>query len=195
MRIIPVLSVLMMLACAGSSTSRTQYLLRAEPKERTGRVEAPVHVGLRRVAVAPYLDQSGIVVETKAGQVRAAHQHEWAEPLKASLRSYLRAEISEAIGYEVSPRPGERLPWDYTVDIYVDQLHATMGGTAVLDAGYRITPRLGHGEAVEYRFSRSTPLPREGYPGVVDAEAELARQLARAIAASLREMSLRGARR
>jgi uncharacterized lipoprotein YmbA len=74
------------------------------------------------------------------------------------------------------------------VDVYVDRLHATMGGTAVLDAGYRITPPPGAGEAVEYRFSRSAQLPREGYPGLVDAEADLARQLAQAIADSLREM-------
>jgi uncharacterized lipoprotein YmbA len=74
------------------------------------------------------------------------------------------------------------------VDVYVDRLHGTMAGTAVLDASYRITPRPGAGDGAEYRFSRSAPLPREGYPGLVDAEAELARRLAQAIAASLREI-------
>jgi hypothetical protein len=151
-------------------------------------LEAPIDVSLGRVAVAPYLDRAGIVVETETGQVQAARQHEWAEPLEAGLRSYLRAQISRALGYEVSARLGDRLPWDYRVDVYVDRLHATMGGTAVLEAGYRITPRLSAGESVEYRFSRSTPLPREGYPGVVDAEADLVRRLARAIADSLREI-------
>ena len=62
-----------------------------------------------------------------------------------------------------------------------------MTGTAVLDASYRITPRPEAGDVAAYRFSRSVPLPREGYPGLVDAEADLVRQLAQAIAASLGE--------
>jgi uncharacterized lipoprotein YmbA len=182
------LSAVLLVACAGSPDPRTQYLLRVQPTESAGRVEAPVSVALGRVAVAPYLDQSGIAVQTEAGQVRAARQHQWAEPLDAGLRSVLRAAMSQALGYHVSASPADRVRWDYTVDVYVDQLHGTMAGTAVLDAGYRITPRLAAGEVTEYRFSRSTPLPREGYPGLVDAEAELARQLAQAIAASLREI-------
>ena len=180
-------SVMLLVACAGSSAPRTQYLLRAEPAERAGRVEAPVRVGLGRVTVAPYLDQSGIVVQTEASQVQAARQHEWAEPLHAGLRSVLRAEMSEALGYDVSASPADLVHWDYTVDVYVDRLHGTMAGTAVLDASYRITPRPGAGDVAAYRFSRSAPLPREGYPGLVDAEADLVRQLAQAIAASLRE--------
>jgi len=181
------LSVVLAVACAGSSAPPTQYLLRAEPAEQSGRVEAPVRVGLGRVTVAPYLDQSGIVVETEAGQVHAAREHRWAEPLDAGLRSYLRVEMSETLGYDVSASPADLVHWDYTVDVYVDRLHGTMAGAAVLDASYRITPRPGAGDVAAYRFSRSAPLPREGYPGLVDAEADLVRQLAQAIAASLGE--------
>ena len=182
------LSVVLAVACAGSSAPPTQYLLRAEPAEQSGRVEAPVRVGLGRVTVAPYLDQSGIVVETEAGQVQAAREHQWAEPLDAGLRSYLRAEMSTALGYDVSAGSTDLAHWDYTVDVYVDRLHGTMTGKAVLDSSYRITPRPGAGGVAAYRFSRSVPLPREGYPGLVDAEADLVRQLAQAIAASLREI-------
>ena len=188
MRTFAAFFALLLIACAGSSPPRTQYLLRAEPAEQSGRVEAPVLVGLGRVTVAPYLDQSGIVVETEAGQVQAAREHQWAEPLGAGLRSYLRAEMSAALGYDVSASPADLVQWDYTVDVYVDRLHGSMAGTAVLDASYRITPRPGAGDVAAYRFSRSASLPREGYPGLVDAEADLVRQLAQAIAASLREI-------
>ncbi len=182
------LSVVFLVACAGSSAPPTQYLLRAEPAEQSGRVEAPVRVGLGRVTVAPYLDQSGIVVETEAGQVQAAREHQWAEPLDAGLRSYLRTEMSAALGYDVSASRADLAHWDYTVDVYVDRLHGTMAGTAVLEASYRITPRPGAGDVAAYRFARSAPLPREGYPGLVDAQADLVRQLAQAIAASLGEV-------
>ena len=89
----------------------------------------------------------------------------------------------------MSARSGPRLVRDHTVDVHVDRLHGTLSGTAVLDAEYRITTRSGAAETVEYRFSRSMPLPREGYPGLVEAEAELVRALARAIATSLGEIS------
>lgn len=192
MRTAALLSVVLLAACAGSSAPPAEYLLRAEPAEPSGRVEAPVRVGFGRVAVAPYLDQSGIVVETEPGQVQPARQHQWAEPLEAGLRSYLRAAMSEALGYDVSARSAELDQWDYAVDVYVDQLHGAMTGTAVLVAGYRITPRPGAGEVAVYRFSQSAPLPRAGYAGLVDAEADLVRQLAQAMAGSLRE--LRGER-
>lgn len=188
MRTTAALALLFLVACAGSSPPRTQYLLRAELVERAGRVEAPLRIALGRVAVAPYLDQSGILVETAARQVSAAREHEWAEPLADGLRSLLRAELSDALGQEVLAERGPGRTWDYTVDVTVDRLHGTMQGTAVLDASYWITPTAGAGEAGVYRFSRFARLPREGYAGLVDAEAELTRQLAQAIAGSFREL-------
>lgn len=176
-----------LVACAGSAPERNLYLLRSASTDASGRIEAPVRVGLGSILVAPYLDQAGIVVETEAGQVHAAREHRWAEPLDAGLRSYLRAEISGALGFAVSTSQAGGPPWDFTVNVYVDRLHGTMEGAAVLDAGYRITPRAGSGGAVEYRFSQSTSLAREGYPGLVEAQRRLARGLAAAIAASLQE--------
>lgn len=191
MRTAPAVSLLLLLAaCAGSAPEPTRYLLRDGLEERSDRVEAPIRVALGRVVVAPYLDHAGIVVETGPGQVRAAHHHQWAEPLEAALRSTLRDALSRSLGYEVSARPalGGAPPWDYRVDVSVDRLHGTMEGTAVLDADYRIVPHSAAGETAEYRLSRSTSLPRAGYAGLVEAEAELVRELARAIAASLREL-------
>ena len=121
MRIAALTLVVLLLGCGGASPRRTQYLFRAEPQERAGRVEAPHQVGLGRVVVAPYLDQSGLVVEIAKGQMRAARQHRWAEPLEDALRSYLRAEISSALGFEIGVGRIERLPWEYTVDVYIDQ--------------------------------------------------------------------------
>lgn len=189
MRSVALSSVLLLLvACASSPATQTLYLLHPEPALESGRVKAPRTVGLGRVAVAPYLAQTGIVVQTEPGQLQVARLHHWAEPLDAGLRSLLRAEMSRALGYEVRDGRGGRADWEHTVDVYVDRLHGNMAGRAVLDASYRITPRAGGGDVVEYRFSSSVPLPREGYPGLVDAQADLARQLARAIAGSLLEL-------
>lgn len=187
MRIPALLSIPLVLACAGATPTHTQYLLGSGSEAQSGRVDAPAQVGLGRVWVAPYLDQAGIVIETEPGQVRAARYHQWAQPLQAGLRATLRAEISAALGYEVSAARSDGAAWDYTVDVQVDRLHGTMGGAAVMDASYFIA-RPGK-DAVEYRFRESSTLSREGYPGVVDAEAALAAGLARSIAAALQELA------
>lgn len=186
MRVAAAFALALLLACGGAPLTRTQYLLREAPTAQAGAVSAGLRVGLGRVTVAPYLDQPGIVVETETGQVRAASGHVWAEPLEDGLRSSLRAGISEALGLELGTQPSARRPWDYVVDVHVDRLHGTMGGEVWLEADYRITPRSELGEPVDYRFVRSARLPRDGYPGLVEAEAALSRELARAIAASLR---------
>jgi uncharacterized lipoprotein YmbA len=183
--------LLLVLACAGSSPQRTLYLLRADATEQVDRTETGPRIGLGRVSVAPYLDQPGIVVEMEPGRVQVANEHRWAEPLDAGLRSFLRVEISVALGHPVSagPRLSE---WAYTVNVFVDQLHGSMDGVAVLDATYRIVPRADTGATAEFHFSSNAPLPRAGYPGLVDAQAELVRELARAIARSLVERQSAG---
>ena len=164
MRYAPLALLVVVVACSAAPATSTQYLLRADPVDGGGRIQVPVRVGLGRVVVAPYLDQSGIVVQTAAGQVQAARQHEWAEPLDDGLRSFLRAVMSESLDYDVGAGPVDPDRWDYVVDVGVDQLHGTIDGTAVLDGSYRITRTRGN-DIVEFRFSRSAPLPREGYPG------------------------------
>lgn len=173
-------------ACAGTEPERTQYLLGPAAASTTGRVEAPTQVLLTHVSIAPYIDQAGIVVETETGQVNAARLHTWAEPLSAGLESFLRAEISSALGFPVSASELAGGPWDVTVGVHVDRLHATMNGRAVLSAAYRIATPAGGGAT--YRFHETIALPREGYPGVVDAETALARELARAIAAAIQAL-------
>jgi len=187
-RIVAVACCALSVSCAAKAPTRVQYLLRAEPSPRSVRVEAPIHVGLGSVTIAPYLRQPGLVVATEDGQVRAANGHLWAEPLDAGLRSYLRAEISDKLGYDISASGVDRSGWDYTIDVYVDRLHGTMSGTAILDASYQITPRAGAKKVADYRFSHAAGLPREGYSGLVSAETHLVAELAAAIVGSLRAL-------
>jgi len=189
MRITALVSTLLLVACAGNPPpTHTHYLLRAELHEQTIRIEAPASIGLRRVEVAPYLRQSGLVLATGDHQVRPAQYHQWAEPLDEGLRRFLRAEISSALGREVSADPAQRTRWDYAVEVSVDQLHGTLSGEALLTASWRITRGSGAEEIAGFRMARSRPLARDGYAGLVDAEIGLARQLAVAIAESLRDL-------
>ena len=188
MKTTALVATLLLIACAGASTPRTHYLLRTDVPEQTLRVDPPVRVGLRKLVVAPYLDQPGLVVETEPRQVRPARHHLWAEPLDEGLRRVLRAEISKALGYDVSSDAAEAGQWDYSVDVRVERLHGDMSGRALLVASWRIARGPGAKPAAAFRFARSAALPREGYAGLVEAQIDLARQLSLAIAGSLGEV-------
>lgn len=173
------------LACASSAPLPTRYLLPADVPPGSARVDAPVRVGIATVSVAPYLVPTGLAVETESRQIRTARQHEWAEPLAVGVRRQLRASVSRALGYDVSADATERRQWDRVVDVSIERLHGTLEGEAVLVASWRVTPRGPGAEAATYRLSRTQPLPRAGYAGLVDAEVALIDGLAEEIAASL----------
>jgi uncharacterized lipoprotein YmbA len=189
MRIIALFSTLLLMACAGEPPPpETRYLLRAETPLKTARVEAPVSIGLRSVQVATYLTQPGLVIETGAHQMRAARYQLWSEPLAEGLLRFLRAEISNALGYDVSADAVQRKQWDYAVEVRVDQLHGTLTGDALLSASWRVTRGGNADEMGKFRFTRLAPLARDGYAALVEAEIGLLGQLASAIADSLREL-------
>ena len=175
-------------ACSSPAPETTYYLLRGDLVEGKGRVDTGVRVGLGRVAVAPYLRASpGIVIETAPGELRAAAWHQWAEPLDAGLRLFLRGEISRAFGHEVEGLT-DRSGWDYRIEVYVRRLHGTMSGTALLEAAYVILSADDSKRLREYRFSKSEPLSAEGYAALVAAQRRLATELAESIAADLRSL-------
>jgi uncharacterized lipoprotein YmbA len=175
-------------ACAGSPAPRTTYLMRADISEGVTLSDAP-RAALGDVEVAAYLAETGLVLETGENEVRAARHHLWAEPLDQSLRVYLRAQISNALGAEIG---GDAIAGDpeFTIDVGVEELHGTRGGDARLVASWRLSrPK---GDAIEYRFARTRSLARDGYAALADAEVALVGELAAAIAASLRETGVGG---
>jgi uncharacterized lipoprotein YmbA len=185
MRILAATTMLVVLACAGNPPTTTRYLLPVNVPEGVQRIEPPIRVGLAGIEVAPYLDQPGLVVETEVGQVRPAHQHQWAEPIDLGLHRHLRAELTRALGFEVSGDPSQRHRWDYAVDVSIDRLHGTLAGDAVLVAHWRVTPLQSGRDPVTYRLAARKPLAAQGYPALLDAEIELTRGLAAAIADSV----------
>jgi uncharacterized lipoprotein YmbA len=171
--------------CSGATPVRTEYLLRAETPETAARKEAQARIGIARVTVAPYLDQPGLVIETETREIQPARYHQWAEPLENSLLLYLRTEISKALGEAVSIDGTDRSHWNQSVDVFIEELHGTVKGEALMVATFRISTRDAD-EAASYRFAKRTPSAEKGYPALVDAEAQLIRELAGAIADALR---------
>ncbi len=180
--------VWLFVACGSPAPDPTLYLLRGEPTEGSAQIESPIRAGLGRVIVAPYLLASrGIVVETAAGEIRAARQHQWAEPLQDGLRWYLRGQIGRALGDELGGALTDIGDWDYTVDVFISRLHGTMSGTAYLEAAFVIrstSPRTLY----DFRFGKTERLVEDGYPALVAAQRRLLDGLSESIAGSLREI-------
>lgn len=175
------------MGCASAPPPVTYYLLRGDSAEGAGPIEVEARAGLGRVVVAPYLLGSrGLMVETQDGEVRPAALHQWAEPLDAGLRWYLRGQVATDLGHQMGGGLTDMLDWDYTVDVFVSRLHGTMEGRAGIEAVF-VVRSSGSGEApAEYRFARSVAIPEEGYAGLVEAERSLLRELAGMIADALR---------
>jgi uncharacterized lipoprotein YmbA len=182
------LALFALVGCASAPPPVTSYLLRGDSVEGQGPIDAQVRVGLGRIVVAPYLLKSnGIMIETGPGEVQPASQHRWAEPLDSGLRWFLRQEIASELDFEVGGGVTDVDDWDYRLEVFIARMHGTMDGRAILDSLFVVRSMKGSGGSVEYRFSKSVPLPKEGYAGVVEAHQVLVQELAGLMASALRE--------
>lgn len=185
-----VLALTGLTACASAPPEITYYLLRPPVDEGSGPIDGPIRAGLGRVIVSPYLERTnGIQLETRDSEIRPATQYQWAEALAAGVRGYLRAEVGNQLGHQIGGGLTDRRDWDYTVDVFVERLHGTMTGEAILVASFVMRGGMtatGAPQIYEYRFSESKPLPDEGYAGVVEAEKALLADFAGHIADALR---------
>lgn len=187
MRFVALICCLSVLACSSATPTRTQYLLRAgEPASHVAPGNGLTRIALGRITVAPYLDQFGIVLETEEREIRAARNHQWAEPLADGLRLYLRDAIAGVVGEDVGTTVTERSAYACVVNVFVEQLHGTADGRAVLVASYRIeTPGSKTRNVVERRFAEAKAIETKGYAGLVDTEVQLLGHLAKAIAVEI----------
>jgi len=181
MRALVLLLSLALTACAGQPPETRYYLLRSAADTDTRQLQLDTRTALGRVAVADYLDQPGIVMATGAGQVTAANFHQWAEPLRTSVRSFLAAEISARLGRDILPQAG-RDGAATVIDIDLEQLHGDGDGGASLVARWSIRR---NNAAMGWQYSATEPLADDGYDALTAAMSGLLRQLAAAIASAI----------
>ena len=180
-RLLTLLAMALLVACSSQPVAPTQYLLRSDLSQASGPLVPSDEFRFRSLVVADYIDQPGVVIETGAGEVRAARGHQWAEPLRRSLKTFLGTEVSARIGQDVLFNTGSDAAT--AIDVTIDQLHGTESGDAILVAYWRLVSGAGPDRA--FQFTRDRPLERDGYRALVAAERELLRELASAIAQSL----------
>jgi uncharacterized lipoprotein YmbA len=175
-------------ACSSPPIPHSRYLMRGHEASGLQPLASPATVGIRRIVVAPYLQNPGLVIETEPGEVRGARYHEWAEPLDQGVRRYLRAELSSLLSQDVDSNPSLSRQWSHAIDVSIDQLHGTASGEALLVAGWRITDIRQSREMARFRFVERVPLQSDGYAELARAELALLSKLAAVISDSIREL-------
>jgi len=168
-------------ACAGKTVERHEYLLPLPTLSPPIISDAPIR--LLPVAIAPYLEQQGIVLQTEGAAVHVAGQNRWAEPLDAAVGRYLQVAIANATGRTVEVSPLTTASAATEVQVRVQQLHGSTDGKVRLVADWSILGATG--KRVLHAFDATVAQHADGYPSLVDAHATLLGQLASAIASSL----------
>jgi len=190
MRSLTAILLLALVGCAGKPAPETQlYLLRSDSGNAFGDSDQVAEVGLGSVRVASYIDQPGLALELPDGTMRAARYHQWAEPLRESLRGYLANAIAAKSGQPVRPAAYGQTNWrSYTkqlIDVRVQELHGTGSGAARLVAMWAIIDAAERTLVSEHEFVGEEPLDGSGYPALVAAEERLLNRLAAEIAQAL----------
>lgn len=179
------LAIVLVTGCVSTVPTLNQYLLRSDVPSEFSVEKQVVIVGLGGVVVAPYIDGLGLVMENINGEVRAARDHQWAEPLRDSLRVFMAREISVGAGQLISAYHGGENNWQRRVDLQIDQLHGTTSGEAKLIAYWQVFDVKQRKVVSENGFSGTQALSVDGYQALVAAEKALLIKLAAKVAASL----------
>jgi len=181
MRVASLLLVVLLSGCASKAVEPSYYLMRSNHALGSGQLTPSKDFAMGKVVIASYIDQRGLLVETQDGEIRAAQQNLWAEPVYEGVRNQILVAIRAAKGEHLLPADLNRDA--IVLDIRLDQLHGTNDGNAKVVAYWWL--RQSKEVLAAYKFAEVQPLATDGYAALVNAEKALLDQLAGRIAATL----------
>jgi hypothetical protein len=129
------------------------FLLTASPPSQGTRVGPTI--GIRRVTLPDYLDQSQLVTRIGPEQVEFLAAARWAEPLATQMTRILANDIASAAGLAevpVYPWVRNRTP-SFVVSVKVQRFERE-GGSVLLEATYRLEDSAG----ITHRPPRTTSI-------------------------------------
>lgn len=169
------------------ATPTTFFVLSATAQHGEVPAGRALRLGLGPISLPPYLERPQMVRRTAPNELVFDEFNRWSEPLKENFERVLGTDLDHLVGIE-------RLiayPWysttqmDYSISIAVLRFEAQPSGEVALDARWSIGN--GHGKILlnrESRLSRPGGTPEQ----IAGVMSELTGDLARDIAAALREM-------
>ena len=161
MKTIALTLLLVLTGCSGSVPELQKYLLRADTAAALAIDKQSDVIGIGSLTVASYIDGLGLVLETRPGEVHTARDHQWAEPLRESLRIFLARQISVNADRTILAQHHNDSHWQQRIDIRIDELHGTVDGSARLVA-YWLLVNNRREVVAEHRFVDNQPLTDDG---------------------------------
>ena len=182
MRTALILVIVMLTGCGSTAVPEQHFYLVRSVDAASGEVRHTGDFGVRRVEVASYLEQAGVILEVSDGELRPARYHLWAEPLRESIRRFLVSGLTARLEVDMAANRRTR----NNVDVVINELHGNTEGDVTLSATWRITNL--DGVMAAHQLSESAALTEDGYAALTRAHEALLDRLADAIAASVSEL-------
>jgi uncharacterized lipoprotein YmbA len=135
-RVLPILLVLALAACASSPEERFYTLgATASSPARVGNAAAGYSVAVGPVTVPALVDRPQMVLRTGANRVLLAEQSRWAEPLKDSIPRVIAGNLAQLLDDgQVSAYPqGLSSDAGYQVEIDVQRFESAQGDAATIE--------------------------------------------------------------
>lgn len=173
--------LLLLSGCSGQPIEPNYYLLRPSGDLESRSMQPSEKFAMGAVAIAPYINQSSLLLKSDSGEMRPTRHHLWAEPMYQSVRNFLMAEISANMGRDIFPAELEKTAT--VIEVRLDQFHGTSDGKATLVAYWWL--RRDATILSAYQFAQSRALDNNGYAALARAQQSLLSHLAKDIASSL----------
>jgi uncharacterized lipoprotein YmbA len=178
-------TVAALLAAGCSSTAQKSYFLEPDGPAPGG---SGMLLGVGPIRIPDYLQRREIAIETAPHELDYAYDHLWAGGLEQQISTALGQNLGRRLGTgSIHAYPWDsQTPVDYQVSVDIRRFHASEGGRAVLEAGWRIYDL----KAKRIITSRSSTLEEalqgDGYGAATAAQSRLISRLSTEIAAALR---------
>lgn len=137
------LSISCLLAACAPSAPLRYYALTPTAQMPPAAAESGLVVGVSPIALASYLDRSGLVTRTGSNALDVSTLHNWIEPLDTQARRATARNLSILLGTDrVFVLPEQQLmPVDVIVEIAIERFDIELEGeaaTAVLEARWTL---------------------------------------------------------
>lgn len=171
--------------CATTATPIEYYVLSPALARGNSVVELPNRPTLviENVALAAYLKQSGMIIQTGDNQLQVSKNHLWAESLDLALPKALVRELqkqSDQYSYYL-----KNVDWvgetDYRLRVHFDSLQSTDQGEVVSSGRYQLISAADPSAPVFVGFNFNRPIQQDGYDNAVVQMNAILGELAAAI--------------
>lgn len=181
--------ILSLYACGSKPPPETQYFVLTPTASTvsTSDIDAKNSVVLESIRLAEFLDQPGIVLQTDTHQIKVAHYHRWAEPLKRNMHRYIMETLNNKFpGHIVQSDINlNEIATEQSLQIIVNQFNGTTEGTAIFSGGWILSDVKTKTILKNETFHYEATLVNDGYAELVNQLATLLEQLCSEISQSI----------